>query len=660
MIAKSLSVLAAGLFVLAMSGSAFGHGLMKDPASRNWFCGAITKPDQVANGVAQFPVCGDAFNAPGVAFTDGYSFMSVLTHTQGRAVLGPRDNVCGYDSETWNGRSTVWDQPINWPTNNISPGPLTITWDISWGPHFSDTDDFRYWITKPDFQFQVGRPLAFTDFEDQPFCSLTYNDATPNANPNIIPNPANASFQTKCTVPQRAGRHVIYGEWGRNQFTFERFHGCIDVMFQGGGNPVTAAIAFSPNVTEFVGTGQIMLDGRGSTGSNLSYQWSVTSVHPELYAIDNATSPVATLNLLTPQAADNVTIALVVTSGTSSNSTTKSFIHRPSTASQWFDLGPVTTLPQTLTVGTQVQVRTVSQSGQDAFWPTSPMVISATTSAPNAWPLALAQAVNAMNGAVRIGVLNAQDQVVPTQDATVNRVFAMTTANMASAFLQITPANVPPAPTGLTATAGDGQVRLAWNTTTGAVTYNVKRSLTSGGPYANIQTGLTTTSFTDTTVVNGTTYFYVVTALNAAGAVGEGPISTQASATPGAAQSGPVTVTAAVVQNQPWFHEQQVRINNTANLTALTVTIVVQRTTGVSFSGQYNTVGSQVQQTNSSTTGAVTYTFTLGTGQTLAPGTNRAFAAQSGGTGTAHPTTGDTYTVTYTSGGQNFTQSGTF
>ena len=34
-------------------------------------------------------------------------------------------------------------------------------------------------------------------------------------------------------VPERQGRHVIYAEWGRNHFTFERFHGCVDVVIGG-------------------------------------------------------------------------------------------------------------------------------------------------------------------------------------------------------------------------------------------------------------------------------------------------------------------------------------------------------------------------------------------------------------------------------------------
>lgn len=562
----ALRTMLLGALLLLMS-SAFGHGLIQDPPSRNWFCGAITKPDQVANGTAQYPVCGQAFTAPGLDQSAGYSFMSVLTHTTGRSGVGPRANVCGFNSETWNGAATPWDQPINWPTTPMTSGSRLFTWNISWGPHFSDTDEFRYWITKPTFVFTVGQALSFSDFEDQPFCVLKYNDATPNANPDVIPNPAAATFQTRCNVPARTGRHVIYAEWGRNQWTYERFHGCIDAMFQDSTPTVDAQMVLSPDVAEFEGSGSITLDGRSSTGSNLSYQWTVSSQNPSLYTLTNATQSVATLTLGNPQASANVTVSLVVSSGGASDSATRTFVHRPAVASQWFDLGPLTSESRTLTVGDRVSVRTVTSSGQDAYWPTSPLVITSSNAAATAWPVALAQAVNAANDSVRIGVLDAQSQVVPQQSATANRVYALNSASITSAFLQVTPA------------------------TTG---------------------------------------------------------------------NGGVTVTPVVASSSPWYNEQQLRISNTAAVTALTVTIVVQRTTGVSYSGQYNTLGSQIQQSNSSTSAAITYQYTLASGVTLSPGTNRTFAAQFGGTGTTHPTAGDTYTVTYTSGGVQYTQTGTF
>jgi endoglucanase len=124
--------------------------------------------------------------------------------------------------------------------------------------------------------------------------------------------------------------------------------------------------------------------------------------------------------------------------------------------------------------------------------------------------------------------------------------------------------------------------------------------------------------------------------------------------------NGGVTVTPVINASGPWFNEEAIRLDNTGVLTALSITIVIQRTTGVGFNGQYNTVGGQISQSSSSTTTTITYQFTLAAGQTIGVGTNRLFAAQTGGGGTVHPTAGDTFTITYTVGGQAFSQSGHF
>jgi len=79
----------------------------------------------------------------------------------------------------------------------------------------------------------------------------------------------------------------------------------------------------------------------------------------------------------------------------------------------------------------------------------------------------------------------------------------------------------PPAPTGLVANLSCGpQLNLAWNASTGATNYNVKRSLTSGGPYSLVASGVTTTFFNDKSAMLGTTYFYVISASNSAGESG--------------------------------------------------------------------------------------------------------------------------------------------
>ena len=85
-----------------------------------------------------------------------------------------------------------------------------------------------------------------------------------------------------------------------------------------------------------------------------------------------------------------------------------------------------------------------------------------------------------------------------------------------SAQVSATPSGPPPAPTNLTATAGNTQVSLTWSASSGATSYNVKRSGTSGGPYTQIAAP-TSTSYIDTALTNGTTYYYVVSAINSAG-----------------------------------------------------------------------------------------------------------------------------------------------
>lgn len=211
---------------------ALGHGLMVDPPARNAHCGLNEKADQAVS-----PACIAAAEADANGL---YQFMSVLTHDIGRTG-GQSDNVCGFDSETWQGGITPWDLPLDWPTTPIVDGPLTITWDISWGPHFDDTEEFRYWITKPGFQYQVGTPLSWSDFEAEPFCVLNYDDNNPNADLRVVADKAASQFKTTCDVPERSGRHVIYGEWGRNQYTYERFHGCVDVMINDSAPPISSS-----------------------------------------------------------------------------------------------------------------------------------------------------------------------------------------------------------------------------------------------------------------------------------------------------------------------------------------------------------------------------------------------------------------------------------
>jgi glycosyl hydrolase family 44 len=114
------------------------------------------------------------------------------------------------------------------------------------------------------------------------------------------------------------------------------------------------------------------------------------------------------------------------------------------------------------------------------------------------------------------------------------------------------PTQPPSAPAGLNTTPGNAQVSLTWNASAGATLYHLKRSTTNGTGYAQISS-LPATSFTDTGLANGTTYYYVVSALNA---IGESPNSAQASATP-QATAADVTITIDPTRTRlisPWIY----------------------------------------------------------------------------------------------------------
>jgi hypothetical protein len=94
------------------------------------------------------------------------------------------------------------------------------------------------------------------------------------------------------------------------------------------------------------------------------------------------------------------------------------------------------------------------------------------------------------------------------------------------------PNGAPYAVTGVTATAGTGQVTVLWNAVGGAASYQLYRTANSGSePATPSVSGVTGTTFTDTGLNPGTTYYYRVVAVNSSGASG---FSTEASAsTPG-------------------------------------------------------------------------------------------------------------------------------
>ncbi len=91
----------------------------------------------------------------------------------------------------------------------------------------------------------------------------------------------------------------------------------------------------------------------------------------------------------------------------------------------------------------------------------------------------------------------------------------------------------PPSP--LATAGGDNRINLSWSPVSGATEYRILRSLSQGGPYAQVAAvAAPGTSWQDNPVSGGVTYYYVVRAFNAC----ESPDSAEVSA----ATTGPCTI----------------------------------------------------------------------------------------------------------------------
>ncbi|WP_246070398.1 lytic polysaccharide monooxygenase [Paenibacillus kobensis] len=183
----------------------------------------------------------------------------------------------------------------------------------------------------------------------------------------------------------------------------------------------------------------------------------------------------------------------------------------------------------------------------------------------------------------------------------------------------------PAAPAGLTATAGNGQVSLAWSPSSGATSYTVKRATTSGGPYTNVATNVTASSYVNTGLTNGTTYYFVVSATNSAGSSAN---STQASATP--AGSTTTQPPAAPTGLTAIGMDGHVMLSWSASTGATSYTVKRATTTGGPYTNIANVTTNSY--TDMSLTNGTTYYYVVSASNT---GGSSANSAQASGTPTA-------------------------
>jgi len=203
----------------------------------------------------------------------------------------------------------------------------------------------------------------------------------------------------------------------------------------------------------------------------------------------------------------------------------------------------------------------------------------------------------------------------------------------------------PTSPTGLTATAASStDVNLSWTASTAgtgcSITYNVYRSTTSGftaGSGNQIATGVSSTTYSDTSAAPSTTYYYVVEGVDSAGSSAQ---SSQATATtPCGVPAAPTGLGATAISSS------QINLSWTATTSSCSgITYDVFRSTTSGFTaGSGNEIASGVSTTtysDSGLTASTTYYYlveAVDSGGTSGP-SNQASATTQATTCAAAPT----------------------
>lgn|SRR5579862_33254 len=215
----------------------------------------------------------------------------------------------------------------------------------------------------------------------------------------------------------------------------------------------------------------------------------------------NPGASVTFTTMFAPSSATNATGATTVSSN-ASNSTVTVALNGTGTAQGQLIIAPTAVNFGNTTVGSTVsQTTSISASGA-----------SVTVSSAN-----LNSNEFAVSG-ISLPVTIPAGQSVP-----VTMTFSPQTSGTANAVLSVTSNaanNAAQNLSGTGVTPPQHSVSLTWtDTNSGVAGYNIYRGSVSGGPYAQINSGLApSTSYNDTAVVGGQTYYYVATAVDGSGA----------------------------------------------------------------------------------------------------------------------------------------------
>lgn len=210
-ICKYSFILACFFAIGFISEQAYGHGSMETPLSRIYNC-FLENPENPNSDA-----CKAAVAAGGTQGLYDWNGVNQANANDRHRDIIPDGQLCGGGKDLFKGMDLARN---DWPSTMIAPdqsGNFEFVFHAT-APH--STDYFRFYVTNDDYD--PLSPLAWSDLEDTPFCTI--NEVTLD----------NGRYRMNCPLPQnKVGKHVIYNIWQRDDST-EAFYTCIDVEFTGG------------------------------------------------------------------------------------------------------------------------------------------------------------------------------------------------------------------------------------------------------------------------------------------------------------------------------------------------------------------------------------------------------------------------------------------
>ncbi len=131
------------------------------------------------------------------------------------------------------------------------------------------TTNFRYFITRPDWDASSTRGLTANDLESDPFLTVAMNGKAP---------PATMKHDLSKSMPTRTGHHIVYAVWTVDN-TANAFYQCIDLDFGGSNSNSNFPDVASPSTTKPAAAAAAS-SSSASSSSTSSASDSNSAAHP--------------------------------------------------------------------------------------------------------------------------------------------------------------------------------------------------------------------------------------------------------------------------------------------------------------------------------------------------------------------------------------------